>query len=298
MSGWTPGERGIVALAAELAAPVHETRSWVLQFHDDAHGVSLYGCLDRALPRHDPRGRDRLISCGTALTNVLLAMRALGWALDVRLRPDHAHPDEVARVVAVGRRAPADPEFARYLATMRRVSCRRPFAETPVDAATLRLLTAHDLAGVEVRLLAGADESAALAKLLCHTAVALRADHACQLELSAWTAPDKGPVARLARGTTAVLDLDTLADRLRRECLLLVVTPDDGPLDQVRAGMAAQTMWLTATDVGLAGSVLTQPFQLPQVRAGLVEALSLAGFPQLLLRLGHPSIEHDKEKGP
>ena len=50
------------------------------------------------------------------------------------------------------------------------------------------------------------------------------------------------------------------------------------------------------TDAGLVGSVLTQPFQLPEVRAGLVEALSLAGFPQLLLRLGHPQFDHDEEK--
>ena len=34
--------------------------------------------------------------------------------------------------------------------------------------------------------------------------------------------------------------------------------------------------------------VVTQPFQVPEVLAGLVEALSLNGFPQLLLRLGHP----------
>jgi hypothetical protein len=32
------------------------------------------------------------------------------------------------------------------------------------------------------------------------------------------------------------------------------------------------------------------------VRAGLVEALSLAGFPQLLLRLGHPRFDHEKEE--
>lgn len=64
----------------------------------------------------------------------------------------------------------------------------------------------------------------------------------------------------------------------------------------MRAGMATEATWLAAIEAGLVGSVLTRPFQLPEVRAGLVEALSLAGFPQLLLRFGHPQIgDHEKE---
>jgi nitroreductase len=86
-----------------------------------------------------------------------------------------------------------------------------------------------------------------------------------------------------------VPDLPTLTDRMRRECVLLVETPDDGPRDHVRAGMAAQSTWLAATAVGLAGSMLTQPLQVPEVRAGLIEGLSLPGFPQAFLRFGHPA---------
>jgi hypothetical protein len=59
--------------------------------------------------------------------------------------------------------------------------------------------------------------------------------------------------------------------------------------------MTAEQIWFTATatatDAGLAGSVLTHSFQLSDSRAGLVEALSLNGFPQLLLRFGH-STQH------
>lgn len=313
MTGWTSGERGIVALAAEQAPSVHNTSPWVLQFHDDPdHGVSLFENLGRALPRHDPLGRDRLISCGAALTNMLLALRALGWVPEISLRPDRTHRDEVARIVARTRRAPTDAELARHRAIGRRHSYRRPFLVTPVDTGTQRKLTAHGVDGVELRALSGDGETTAVAKLLAHAALVLRADRAYQRELSVWTASDEhpGPGAGVAvasrrnatlpwtglvRHSTTVPDVATLTDRLGRERLLLVETPDDGPLDQVRAGMAMQTAWLTATDAGLVGSVLTQPFQLPEVRAGLVEALSLPGFPQLLLRLGHP-LDHKKEK--
>jgi hypothetical protein len=305
MTDWTFGEKSLVAGAAALAPSVHNTQPWVLEFHSN-NEVVLVERLDRQLPRHDPLGRDRLISCGAALEHVRLAMCVLGWLPDVALRPDHTHPDEVARVTAAGRRAPSEVDMLWYGAITGRRSYREPFAARPVPAAVRRtLLTAHGVDGVGLRVVAEPAEVAALAGLLNHSALVLRADHAYQRELSAWTTtvrdpfPGMGlssttrrtatlPWAGLVRRTTAIPDVGFLADRLSREFLVLVETPDDGPLDHVRAGMAAERTWLAAVAAGLAGSLLTQPFQLHEVRAGLVEALSLNGFPQLLLRFGQP----------
>jgi hypothetical protein len=50
-------------------------------------------------------------------------------------------------------------------------------------------------------------------------------------------------------------------------------------------------MWLAATAAGLAASVLTQPLHLHEVRAGLIEAMDLPGYPQAILRVGLPSGE-------
>jgi hypothetical protein len=309
VTGWTLGERHLVAIAAAYAPSVHNTQPWVLEFTDDEadrRQASLYERLDRALPRHDPLGRDRFISCGAALTHVLLATRALGWYPELALFPDAAHPDLVGRATAVHRVPPSEVDLARYGAISGRRSHRRPFAAPPTDDEAWGLLGAQDVTGVGLRRVAGADERTALAKLLHHTALVLRADHTYQQELSAWTAsvrdplPGEGvsaatrrvttlPWAGLVRRSTAVPDVATLADRLRGELLVVVETPDDGPHDHVRAGMAAEEVWLAAAGGRLAGSVLTQPFQLSEVRAGLVESLSLNGFPQLLLRFGHPT---------
>lgn len=301
MTGWTLGEKNFVATAAALAPSVHNTAPWTLQFHD-GYSVSLYERLDRTLPRHDPLGRDRLISCGAALEHVLIAMRMLGWAPNLVLRPDPAHPDEVGRVTADRRTPTSDVDRERWRAISSRHSHRRPFAGRVVDAGWLAI--ASDVDGVGVRQVTDAGEFAALARLLHHAALVLRTDRAYQRELSAWTASTRDPLpgeglsassrrtttlpwAGLVRHTTAIPDVETLTDRLSGEFLLLVETPDDGPLDQIRAGMATEAIWLAATAAGLVGSVLTQPFQLPEVRAGLVESLSLSGFPQLLLRFGH-----------
>lgn len=307
MTGWTSGEKHLITASAVLAPSVRNTQPWILEFHDDdtAEYVSLYERLDRTLPRHDPLGRDRLISCGAALEHVRLALRVLGWVPAVELRHDHVHPDEVARITVADRAEPSDVERRYQRAVSVRRSHRRPFAARPVEPGLRReILGAYRVDGVALRSVTEPREIAVLAKLLNHSALVLRADRAYQRELSAWTSPVREPLpgggvsamtsrvstlpwAGLVRPTTAVPDIGFLADRLCREFLLLVETPDDGRHDHVLAGMAAEQTWLAATDAGLAGSVLTQPFQLHEVRAGLVESLSLAGFPQLLLRFGH-----------
>ena len=312
---WTPAERGLLRVVAELAPSVHNTLPWRIGYADDSRTLSLFERVDRALPHHDPLGRDRLISCGAALTNVLLTLRVLGWVPDVRLLPDPGEPREVARIGVTDRRAAGGDEIARYVAMSYRRSHRAPFLETPVDDAIVRRLTAHGVDGVEIRQLPGRRDAEVLAKLLSHSASVLRLDLAYQRELNAWTADDEHPVggagvallprrdaalpwAGLIRRSTAVPDRATLTDRFARECVLVIETPDDGPLDHVRAGMAMEAMWLTALTAHLACAVLTQPLQVPEVRAGLVEALSLSGFPQVLCRLGYPPIVREEMRQP
>jgi hypothetical protein len=302
---WTSGERGLLTLVADLAPSVHNTQPWLLRFHDDLRVLSLFERSERALPRHDPLGRDRLISVGAVIANVHFALRVLGWVPYVRLLPDPAYRDEVARIVVRDRCVPSDDEVARYVAESIRHSHREPFLEEPVDNATVRRLTAHGVDGVEIHRLDRAGDAAEVAKLLSRTAAVLRLDLAYQRELNAWTATDEHPIAGagvaelprrnavlpwagLVRRSTAVSDHVILTDRLARECLLVVETPDDGPLDHLRAGMALETMWLTAVGAGLACAVLTQPFQVPEARAGFVEALSRGGYPQVLCRVGYP----------
>ena len=312
MTGWTAGEKNLIGTAAVCAPSVHNTRPWVLDLPDGERVAELYERLDRALPRHDPLGRDRLISCGAALEHVRIALRVLGWGPEVRLFPEPDRPDLVARVRATGRAEPSDEDCRAHAAIGLRHSHRRPFGPAPVPDATVRLLlAANHTDGVGLRPVREEGELRTLAGLLSHTALVLRDDHAYQRELAAWTAAVRDPMpgtgvsaasrrattlpwAGLVRRTTAVPDVEVLAERLSRDFLLLVETVDDGPLDHVRAGAAAESVWLAAVDAGLAGAVLTQPFQLSEVRAGLVEALSLHGFPQLLLRFGQRDAHHEE----
>ena len=264
---WAPAERGLLKVVAELAPSVHDTLPWRLVYAEDSRTLSLFERVDRVLPHHDPLGRDRLISCGAALTNVLIGLRMLDWVPRVRLLPVPGRPHEAARVDVRTRRAPSEDEIARFVAVSYRRDHRAPFLEKPVGAATVRRLTVHGVDGVTVRWLTGHREADG-----AHPA------GGAGVAVLPWAGP-----GRRSTGT----------DRRVWECLCVLETPGDGPLDHLRAGMALETMWLTAACDGLVCGVSTQPLQVPEVRACGVDALSRTGFPQVVVRFGHPSRRHE-----
>ena len=292
---WSAIEIGVLARAVSHAPSVHNSQPWALEVRGGT--ADLYERPGVALPRHDPTGRDRVLSCGAALTNLELAVRALGRQPAVTLLPDPARPDLVASVVAAGRAEATAAEVDRYSAMFRRASYRAPFALHRVPRGMLRALTAATGGpGTEGRLVEPRTEASELADLLSHAGALLRDDRAYQRELAAWSSQFRHPLdedgtlpwAGIVRADTHLPDRITLAERITAESLLIVLTADDTRLDHLCAGAALQQAWLTAVAAGLAGSVLTQPLHLPEVRAGLIERLALPGYPQAILRFGYP----------
>jgi hypothetical protein len=260
-------------------------------------GADLYERFDVRLARHDPTGRDRMISCGAALTDLELATRTLGRRTRVALLPEPARPDLVARLETYGRGSATEQEVDRYTAIFRRRSYRAPFGLHPLPRDEVDALVRADVTpGTEIRPVHPRRESPALAELLGHAARVLRGDRAYQRELTAWSAQFRDPLpgestlpwSGLVRADTHLPDAVTLTERLMRERLLLVLTGDDARADHLHAGQAMQQVWLTAVTRRLAASVLTQPLHLPEVRAALIERLDLPGYPQLILRVGYP----------
>jgi nitroreductase len=287
---WSGSEVGVLARAVSHAPSVHDTQPWTLEALADS--AELYERSDVTLAHHDPSGRDRMISCGTALTNLELAVRALGWDAETVVFPDAAHPDLVARVRAGGRKETTATEVERYAAIFRRHSHRAPFSLHPVSRKTLRALADVPAgSGVQARVIDPRTECATLAELFDYAALVLRDDRAYQRELSSWSVGPRDttlPWGGLVRADTHVPDTVTLTERLMQEGILMLLTPDDGRGDHLRAGTVMQQIWLAAISRGLVASVLTGPLHLHEVRAGLIERLELAGYPQLFLRLGHP----------
>ncbi|GAA4553293.1 Acg family FMN-binding oxidoreductase [Amycolatopsis samaneae] len=306
--GWSLGDVEVLARAVLRAPSVHNLQPWTLEVGEG--GLLLRERRDLALPEHDPRGRDRLMSCGAALANLELAVRVLGRQVNTRIFPDPRQPELVAALRAGAARPPEAAELHRYSAIARRRSYRHRFSTPRVsDYALAEIMNSVGGSRVQARSVTEERELSEVADLLEFAAEAYQHDQGYQRELALWTIHDEYshrhgagiagsclppstlPWAGLVRPSTALPDHAVLRRRLGEETLLVFVTVDDAPIDHLRAGAALENAWLTAVDGGLAASVLTQPLHLPEVRSALCEKLGLAGFPQVLMRVGHASAD-------
>ncbi|WP_024874405.1 Acg family FMN-binding oxidoreductase [Saccharomonospora piscinae] len=306
---WSVGETDVLARAVVRAPSVHNIQPWRLELPDGE--ARIFERADLGLPYHDPRGRDRSISCGAAVTNLELGMRVLGKRPAVRLLPDGPGGSLVATVGVAERAEPTEAELRRYSAIARRHSYRRPFAGPVPQGEDVTRLVAEadrtDAADVRVRALHGAGEVGALAELLEYAGMVLRNDQGYQRELAIWTIRDERsrthgagvagsatptstlPWAGLVRAGTALPDRATLTERLHGETVFVFASDTDGRDAHVRTGMAMQRLWLAAVERGLVAAVQTHPLHLTEARSRFGERLSLPGYPQLLMRVGRPA---------
>jgi len=295
MSRWTAAQRREITEAVNCSPAVCGPRPWSLRFVDGAVELCRNDRGQESLP--EAVRRDRLVSCGAAAATLEIALRGRGLRTTLRLDPDHG-TEVLARVTVDGGLLVTERERHLFAAVFLRHSYRRPFGEQPVNHDTCaRIISEHgpDGHGVEETQVIRIDDDAgiaATARLLGYAAAALRADAGYQRDLAAWSQQeslgdfDTMPWA-LIRTSTRLPDQPTLVERLRRQTTLLVITSGDTRIDHLRAGVATQRVWLAAVVRGMVGSVHTQSLHLREVRAGLIEHLGLAGFPHVLMRLGH-----------
>lgn len=300
---WSPDEITVLTEAVNQAPSVHNTQPWSLGVHERT--ATLYEQVGPELSRHDPEGRDRRISCGAALTNLVLAVAELGWEPEVRREPQGADRPEVVAAVAGHRRKEADDaEKQRYRAITRRTSYRQAFHDHAVpEDIRQSLLVAVASSAAQARWVADGDVST-LARLLIHAANVHRGDRSYQRELAMWTLEQEAPAewgipagalgsegvpaVGLATSEVRIPDEHKLAERIAKESILVLTTPADEFRDHLRAGEAMESAWLEAVSRDVAASVMTQPLRLSEVRSRLTEMLGVSGVPQVLMRFGYP----------
>ncbi|GAA4616960.1 hypothetical protein [Saccharopolyspora hordei] len=294
---WSAAESVVLSRAVHHAPSVHNIRPWSLTLHDRAAELRERPTV---LVQHDPDGRDRRISCGTAVANLVLAIRGLGRTAEVVLSSSAGLV--VATATSTGRAEPTEAERRRGAAVLERESYRKPFADAEVpEQVRDALLEAVVDGGATGRWITGADESLGVAQLLCYAARVFHDNPDYQRELHSWTTAAGGSLrwdalgerglaaVGLTTSRTRLPDEAVLASRIAQEAVLVVGTRADQPLDQVRAGTAVQQAWLEATSRGLVASVSTQPLHLVEVRNGLAHGLGFAAAPQILVRFGYPA---------
>jgi nitroreductase len=290
------------AAAAGIRAPsLHNSQPWRFRLCDGA--IEVLADLDDYPAPADRAGWAVRIACGAAVFNARLALLANGTPADVRLRPDAADRRVMARLLP-GRLRPATyPESDLFAAVGRRRSSREPFWPHPVPAdLRVRLVDAARAEGAWLELLIGMTALSGFAEIAHSADRVLRRDPAYQAQQSQWirteAAGDGVPVTAAARLAEPqdLLPQRAYGNRPRApgrdfepEPLIAILgSAGDTAIDQINAGQALQRVLLTATDAGLATSMISQPIEVASAREQLSRSLGgRAGTPQMALRIGY-----------
>jgi hypothetical protein len=290
---------------ASLAPSIHNTQPW--RFALGAETLEIHADRTRRLRVLDPHGRQLTLSCGCALFNARVALAAAGYAASVARLPDPADPDLLARIGIDLCRPPGHRLVRLDPMIETRQTNRRAFTdehvpdevvELLVDAARREEVTALPVVREEDRM--------ALARLSQLAEREELVDPAYRAELRAWTSTDPDrldgvPASAVphvdagAQDDLPIRDFDThgaggLPTETRssvKQCLLLLCTDEDTPASWLRAGEALERVLLEITRHGYAVSPFTQVIEVAYTNALLRSELRLAGYPHILLRIGH-----------
>jgi hypothetical protein len=308
INGWSvepdgrPGPMWELCLQAATAAPsVHNTQPWRFRLRDRM--VEVYADPGRRLAVLDPQGRELAISVGAAVLNLRVAMLAQARTPLLRLLPDPAEPNLAARVRLGPAVAPPDTAVMLSRAIPHRHTNRRPFAATAVPPEVLDDLAAA--ARVEGGELVVADPPVrdAVLGVVRSAENYRRADPAYRAELAEWTVEvphRRDGVPPEAFGPWDALEVVPIRDfgliqPVRRRSrvpfedeptIAVLYSAGDTPWEWLRAGQSLERVLLTATVRGVATTLMTQPLEIPELRALLAD--SAGGLvAQAIVRFGY-----------
>lgn len=309
----TPNEQLKFLLNYALLAPSgHNTQPWKFKVQDEA--IALYADRTRALPVVDPQDRELIISCGTALFNLRIALRHFGYTGKILTFPEPSNPDLLAWIqLGKPQQASADEQML-FEAIPKRRTNRRDYEDWDVPKSMLAWLQVDAASeGAWLQVVKGDITRQAIAELVVRGDRLQMANPNFRRELAAWIHPSSSPshdgIPGYAYGVNQYLDFATpifaLAMRafdlgdavahhsrqlvMQSPVILVLGTEKDTSRDWLAAGQALERLLLRSQAVGLAASFLNQPIEIPSLRSQLGKLLHASGFPQILLRLGFGS---------
>ena len=254
-----------------------------------AAGVDLFADPDRHLITIDADGRDLVLSCGAALHHLIVALAGAGWSAQVERFPDPENSEHLAHVQPVVAAPPADTARLARAIPQRRTD-RRRFSAQPVDEALLETLIAKAAGcGTELHVVAGGAARDRLIEIVTRSASLQRQQAGYAAELARWTGrypgagdgitagpvaagignPGEVPMRAFTRG--ALAQSPHSFEHADASVLMVLSSLRDDRLGALRAGEATSAVLLTATDMGLATTPLSQPLEVAQTRAAITE---------------------------
>ncbi|MDV6014219.1 Acg family FMN-binding oxidoreductase [Haloechinothrix sp. LS1_15] len=290
------------ALRAAVRAPSPcNTQPWLFQVH--GHRIELSLDRSRVLPVADPDADEALLACGAALCNLRISLRAQDRVSLVDLQPDPQRPDLLAAVRVGGNRAATSTEYKLAEAIAKRHTNRRPFLDRAVPTpARHALATAARTEGATLSYIDASARYSTIARLVRRADQVQQSTPEYAEEIARWTAggarrddgvPDSavGPPPDRER-LLALRDYHRSAEFPSRTyeqqpLVAAVLTTVPGRRSTIRAGAGMQRALLTASQLGLSASFLSQPFEVPETRTELGALFEQEGVIHTLLRIGY-----------
>ncbi|MFJ2667802.1 Acg family FMN-binding oxidoreductase [Nocardia fluminea] len=282
------------ALELAVRAPsVHNTQPW--RWRIQRGRVDLFADFGRQVTATDPLARALVVSCGAALHHLEVAFAMLGWQAEIDRLPDPDRRDHLAKVRFTPR-PPSDLDIRLAAAIHLRRSDRRRYPGMPVPARALRAVSRC------------ASEFGAAARhvpdsMLSELAAPMRraaARHATDTnylaELEQWSGchgvPARNAPAARSSGELPVrvfseTELSEYTDEPDSAHWLVVCTPHDNRVSQLRAGQATSAILLQATHLGLATSLQSEPLGMLDLRDQIrTTVLQKCAYPHVMIRVG------------
>lgn len=306
----TPEEKLKFVLNYALLAPSsHNTQPWL--FKVDKSSIYLYADRNRSLPIADPQGRELIISCGTALFNLQIALHHFGYTSKIKTFPDSTNPDLLACIELGYSIQETTDDNLLFRAIKKRHTNRHNYQDWDVPEALLKWLQKDAISeGATLHIIKGQILRSVVAGLVAQGDRLQMANPDFRNELAAWirnsTSKSRDGIPVYTHGIDEHLDFATplfalvlrtidmgssIAERSRKllqdsPAIVLFGCQTDEPPDWLAVGQALERVLLRAQAVGLSASFLNQPIQVPELRNKLSQLFSNKFYPQILLRLG------------
>ena len=298
-----------VGLAA-FAPSVYNNQSWWWRLTDGI--CELRGQHERQLRVTDPDGRQTLLSCGTALHHVRVALAAEGWCFDVDRLPERGYKDLMARLRLTGQTTPDAAAVRLSHAVHLRFTDRRPPSSVRVDDEVLAAITnAAEAEGAKLHLLQR-DQIRELGAIAESAQEIELADSAWLEELAFWssgwrptgmrrapvgwrpigtgipagTVPERPPRTTVPNKDFGLGSLPIGAGGDSAATFGVLCGAVDEPKAWLAAGEALSAAWLVAAGSGVSVVPMSAPIEIKSTREALRKLISGADHPYLVLRLG------------
>jgi hypothetical protein len=290
---------------AVLAPSGPNTQPWKFSIGDNE--VSLIADFSRSLPSVDPTDRTLYISHGCLLTNLLIAAEHFGFGYNVKCLPDGFSGDRTA-VVQFFKDA-ASPRFPDLFHEItKRHTNRKSFEMRAIEDEKLQKM--RDCIkgdGFKLDIITNNEGKIEMADLLARAQKIQLGDKTFRKELASWVRPNNSDAKdglpgysfgysdfEAFFGSFIFGTFDMSSSRARIETSYMKASPavavlsteSEDKLTWIKTGVLFETLFLTATQLGIRFDLFSQPTAIPELRQEMAHILK-AKYPQILIRMGY-----------